>query len=215
MQPEPQQVSDEELARQAAAGSSDAFDTLASRWERPLFEFLQRRARCAHDAEDLAQQVFVSVWRNLRRFDPSRRFGPWIYAVARRALVDHWRAAARRPALVEEGAAPEARDVRDPARAAGAGDAEADLWTRASELLSASQFETLWMHARGEMPVADIARATGRTRTHVKVLLFRARRSLVRARLHESSEAAGLREAAAMTPAPAWPAGAWNGGRGS
>lgn len=214
MQPEPDQLTDEELARRAAAGSSADFEPIALRWESRIHEFLVRRTHSPQDAEDLAQQVFISVWRNLGRFDPARRFGPWIYAVARRTLIDHWRAAARHPASGTDIETIVAADRRDPARAAELDDAEAGLWARVGKLLPAAHFEALWLHARGEFDVADIARAMGRTRTHVKVMLFRARRALIRAGLHEGAEAAALRDAAG-TETPVLPTGVWNGGRPS
>ncbi|KAA6432031.1 sigma-70 family RNA polymerase sigma factor [Agrococcus sediminis] len=51
------------------------------------------RAMPAHDAEDVVQQTFVSVWRSRQSYDPaSGPLGAWIVTIARRRIADHWKA---------------------------------------------------------------------------------------------------------------------------
>ncbi|MCR8672035.1 RNA polymerase sigma factor [Agrococcus sp. HG114] len=50
------------------------------------------RAMPPHDAEDVVQQTFVSVWRSRASYDPGAGpLGAWIVAIARRRIADHWR----------------------------------------------------------------------------------------------------------------------------
>ncbi len=58
---------DEELARDAAAGSSRAFEQLVSRYEARLFRFARRWGLSADEAEDATQEAFLSAWRSLGR----------------------------------------------------------------------------------------------------------------------------------------------------
>jgi RNA polymerase sigma-70 factor (ECF subfamily) len=92
-------------------------------------------------------------------------------------------------------------DAVTPSDAMSASEAEQGLWARARQTLSARQFEALELRVRVDLDVAAIAAAMGLTRTHVKVLLFRARRALIAA-----GADAELRESAAgraATPAAA------------
>lgn len=63
--------------------------------EQRLRPFVARRVARA-DAEDVLQDIFLRMQRGLGQLRDDQRFGPWVYQVARSAIVDHQRAAARR-----------------------------------------------------------------------------------------------------------------------
>jgi RNA polymerase sigma-70 factor (ECF subfamily) len=65
--------------------------------EAKLRPFVARRVRAAHDVDDVLQDVFVKMQRGLAELRDEERFGPWVYRVARSAIVDHQRVAARHP----------------------------------------------------------------------------------------------------------------------
>jgi RNA polymerase sigma-70 factor (ECF subfamily) len=89
---------DEELLAQIAEGDSGAFETLYRRYARPLLGLALRRLGDRGRAEDAVQEAFTSVWRSARSFRPERgRAAPWLYAVARNAIVDRSRARAETP----------------------------------------------------------------------------------------------------------------------
>ncbi len=70
------------------------------RWrelESELRPFVARRVRAPHDVDDVVQDVFLKIQRGLPALDDDERFGPWVYRIARHAIVDHLRAAARHP----------------------------------------------------------------------------------------------------------------------
>jgi RNA polymerase sigma-70 factor (ECF subfamily) len=62
-----------------------------------LLRFIEARIRDGHAARDLLQEVYAKAFRNLGRFDASRPFGTWIYAIARNACVDYLRRRLRDP----------------------------------------------------------------------------------------------------------------------
>lgn len=51
----------------------------------------------ARDVDDVVQEVFLRIQRGLSQLRDDQRFGPWVYRVARSAVVDHWRRSARHP----------------------------------------------------------------------------------------------------------------------
>lgn len=84
-------ATDEALAVRAANGDAVAFEALVRRYAGPLMAFCRRFVGEA-DAADRVQEAFLRVWKNLGRFDPSRRFSSWLWRIAQNACVDALRA---------------------------------------------------------------------------------------------------------------------------
>jgi RNA polymerase sigma-70 factor, ECF subfamily len=85
--------SDGELIRRTGEGDGDAFEVLYRRYARPMFGLALRRLGDRGRAEDAVQETFASIWRAARSYRPERGpGGPWLYAVARNAIVDRGRA---------------------------------------------------------------------------------------------------------------------------
>lgn len=178
MEPAPKSLTDEELARDAGAGSESAFEELVYRYEKPVFLFLRSKTLNAHDAEDLAQQTFVKAYRALDRYDARYRFAAWIYTIARRLAVSHFRSARTAPVVAER---IEQVDVRTPDRHLTARESEGRLWDWVRARLTQLEFAALWLRVTEDLSIKETARVMGKTQTHVKVLLFRGRRRLVKA----------------------------------
>ena len=80
---------DGELIRRVADGDRDAFDELYRRYARPVLGLALRRLGDRGRAEDAVQEVFASVWRSADSYRPERGAGaPWLYTIARNAIVD-------------------------------------------------------------------------------------------------------------------------------
>lgn len=73
--------------------------------ETKLRPFVARRLRSAADVDDVIQDVFVRMHRSVSSLRDDERFGPWVYQVARSAIIDHQRSSARHP--LADGDAPE------------------------------------------------------------------------------------------------------------
>ncbi|MBI3464221.1 MAG: sigma-70 family RNA polymerase sigma factor [Planctomycetes bacterium] len=80
--------SDARLMDQARRGDREAFGVLVTRYEKKLQRVLRRMVRDPEQARDLAQDTFLRVYQHLDRFDPSRRFGPWLFRVGVNLAVD-------------------------------------------------------------------------------------------------------------------------------
>ena len=169
-------VPDAELARQSQAGSLPAFEELVYRYEARIYGFLLKSCGNETDARELTQDTFVRAFQAMLQFDARREFAPWLFSIARRKLIDRVRA--RR--TVSEEPAPESLDLMDPAESLARSEDSQNLWARARRKLPAIQFQALWLRYVEDMDVAQVAQVVGRTRTHVKVLLFRARTALAK-----------------------------------
>src|SRR5438309_1312361 len=105
----PRMTSDGDLIQRAATGDRSAFEDLYHRYSRPVFGLALRRLGDRGRAEDAVQETFASIWRAARTYKPERGpGGPWLYAVARNAIVDRGRARTEPPVDAPEEASPEA-----------------------------------------------------------------------------------------------------------
>lgn len=76
------EVEDRDLIAKARRGSVDAFNVLVSRWEKRIYNYLLRLVRNREDALDLAQDVFLKAFQNLKKLDDPDRFQGWLYRIA-------------------------------------------------------------------------------------------------------------------------------------
>jgi len=92
----PQQVAEQEamqkLVRQCLAGEQQAWQQLVASQHRRIYGICYRFTNSASDAEDLTQDVFIKVYKNLTSFDLQKgSFQTWMTTLARNLLVDHFR----------------------------------------------------------------------------------------------------------------------------
>src|SRR5438876_12241471 len=85
-------LTDGDLIRRVARRDADAFELLYRRYARPVFGLALRRLGDRMRAEDAVQETFAAIWRSARTYRGERGPGaPWLYAVARNAIVDRAR----------------------------------------------------------------------------------------------------------------------------
>ncbi|MGH9744112.1 MAG: RNA polymerase sigma factor [Candidatus Acidiferrum sp.] len=74
--------SDVQLMLDVKAGDEQSFELLLQRYRRPLVNFLYRMVRAREEAEDLAQEVFLRVYRARKDYVPSAKFTTWLFRIA-------------------------------------------------------------------------------------------------------------------------------------
>jgi RNA polymerase sigma-70 factor (ECF subfamily) len=95
--------SDAELIQRTSAGDREAYEKLYKRYARSVFGLALRRLGDRGRAEDAVQETFASIWRSAPSYKPERGpGGPWIYAVARNAIVDRSRSRTEPPGEVPD-----------------------------------------------------------------------------------------------------------------
>ena len=88
-------VEDADLIQRAAKGNVEAYNLLVSRWEKRVYNYLLRITGNREDALDLAQDVFLKAYQNLRKLAEPGRFAPWLYRIAHNEAYSMFRK--RRP----------------------------------------------------------------------------------------------------------------------
>lgn len=79
---------DEQLVIDYLKGNTESLEILIKRYLKPIFSFTYRRVGNSQEAEDITQDVFVKVWRNLKKFDRNRSFKTWIFTIAKNTSID-------------------------------------------------------------------------------------------------------------------------------
>jgi RNA polymerase sigma-70 factor, ECF subfamily len=84
-------VSDADVMLRVKAGDDGAFEYLVQKYRRPMVSYMYRMCHNVAAAEDLAQEVFLRVYRSRGNYEPSAKFTTWLYRIATNLAVNHAR----------------------------------------------------------------------------------------------------------------------------
>jgi RNA polymerase sigma-70 factor (ECF subfamily) len=87
----PSAALDPEILRRAQAGDAAAFGILMRTHYEPVFRLVYSIVRNEHDARDVCQEVWLSIWKQLPGFRGDAKFTTWLHPIAVRRAVDHLR----------------------------------------------------------------------------------------------------------------------------
>ena len=168
--------SDPELLALAAAGGEAAFAELVRRHQDKVLGLAYRFSRDRQDAEDLAQEVFLKVWRHAGSFRGDSLFSTWLYRLAVNCCLNHRQRRKARPDPLPL-AGEHAADNAAPGDELRAAEREAQL-KKALDGLPSRQKMALALASFADRSYEEIAAAMGVSVPAVESLLFRARRNL-------------------------------------
>ncbi|MFA6252312.1 MAG: sigma-70 family RNA polymerase sigma factor [Candidatus Paceibacterota bacterium] len=83
--------SDEKLVEFFLSGEKESFEVLVFRYFKIIYNFCYRYVGDQNIAEDITQETFVKVWKNISRFDKSKKFKTWIFQIAKNTCIDYLR----------------------------------------------------------------------------------------------------------------------------
>jgi len=86
---------DEAIAREVQKGDREAFGLLVLRYQPKMARYARKFLFRNDDVADIVQDIFIKAYTNLKGFDPSRRFSPWIYRIAHNIFLNAIRDGAR------------------------------------------------------------------------------------------------------------------------
>ena len=187
---------DRQLLSRAQHGDELAFAELVRMYETPVFDYIRRLLpdRCV--AEDLTQEVFLSVYQALPRFAGRCQFTSWLFQVTRHRVLDEIRSTRRRPRTEALDTAPEFSCVDAPPEQR---QAMAALWDAVGELKLEFKMPLLLRDVVG-LSYAEIGDALEIEVTTVKWRIYRAR-EIVQESLERQGHALGAAAAPAATDA--------------
>ena len=167
-----------QLVRAATGGDLDAFEELIRRMQRRVYGFSFQHLRDLDEAQDLTQEIFVKLYRNLDRFDQARPFEPWFWKLAANTAINYRRKRVPTPTdrSADDTAAPPPQAQHDPAL------------VEALAELDPSYRLPLLLHYYADLSLEQVAMSLNLTIPAIKSRLHRAR-ALLRNALAESAEA--------------------------
>lgn len=96
-----QDLTDEEIVKKIIEGDSFLFECIVDRYFDSLMRYGRKFITDKEDIKDSIQEIFIKVFENIKKFDTSRSFKPWIYRVAHNVYVNHLRFSSRIPYIME------------------------------------------------------------------------------------------------------------------
>jgi len=78
---------DEQLVANYLKGNEKALEILIKRYLKPIYNFVYRYIG-SEEAEDVTQEVFLKIWRNLKKFKQNKKFKTWIFSIAKNTAID-------------------------------------------------------------------------------------------------------------------------------
>jgi RNA polymerase sigma-70 factor (ECF subfamily) len=178
---------DAEVMLRVKAGDQSAFDYLVQKYRRPLVGFMYRMAHNAAAAEDLAQEVFLRIYRSRQTYEASAKFTTWLYRIATNLAVNHARDTRHeRAEMTVSLDEPDEETGTTPDLADGTITAEEALVRRERMLAIRAKVEALperqkmavIMHKYQQMDYKQISQVLKLSESATKSLLFRAYETL-------------------------------------
>ncbi len=83
--------SDEKLVALYLAGDEAALQSLVRKHMTGIYNFVAQFVGYGQNAEDIAQEAFIKTWKNLKKFNSTKKFKPWLYRIARNSAIDYLR----------------------------------------------------------------------------------------------------------------------------
>ena len=85
------EIDDSVLIFKYLEGDSKSLDILIEKYLRQIYSFVYKNVGDEAQAEDITQEVFIKVWKNINKFDQNKDFKPWIYQIAKNTSIDYLR----------------------------------------------------------------------------------------------------------------------------
>ena len=105
-----EQDPDAALMLRVKQGDTEAFAALVDKYKQPVLSLVYRMIRDAIEAEDLAQNVFLQVYKSASRYEVSSKFSTWLFTIARNLSLNEIRRRSRHPADSLDATHPEQED---------------------------------------------------------------------------------------------------------
>src|SRR4051812_6098853 len=182
-----EQDPDAALMLRVKQGDMGAFEQLVDKYKQPVLNLVYRMLRDLTEAEDIAQNVFVQVYKSASRYEISSKFSTWLFTIARNLSLNEIRRRSRHPAESIDATHPDNEDqpwhqfedkkTFTPPESLLQGELEKKLLEAISELPE-NQRTALLLCRQGELSYEEIAEVVGTSLSATKSLIHRGRETL-------------------------------------
>jgi RNA polymerase sigma-70 factor (ECF subfamily) len=177
---------DADLMLRVKQGDAAAFESLVEKYKQAVMNFVYRTLPDATEAEDLAQHVFLQVFKSAHRYEASAKFTTWLFTIARNLCLNEIRRRIRHPADSLDETYPDGdQPIRQPEETKNFAPPDAllhaELERKIEDALAAlpEKQRTAILLCRGdELSYEDIAKVLGCSVSATKSLIHRGRETL-------------------------------------
>lgn len=171
------------LMARIATGDHVAFRELVERHQNAVVGTVSKMLGNANDSEDIAQQVFIRVWKHAKRYKPDNKFTTYLYTITRNLVYNESRRRSRKKTISSEQLQEDSnfQAAEEPAAQPDSSLLEAELQSaidKAIQQLPEKQRLAVVLRRYENLPYEEIASVIGTSVPSVKSLLFRARTAL-------------------------------------
>jgi RNA polymerase sigma-70 factor (ECF subfamily) len=82
---------DKSLIEKYLKGDEKALEVLVGKYIKPIYSYVYRNVGDQALAEDATQEIFIKVWKNIKKFDLKKNFKPWLFQIAKNTSIDYLR----------------------------------------------------------------------------------------------------------------------------
>lgn len=183
---------DRDLVESARSGDLSAFESLVRRKTSKVYSICYRVIGNAEDAKDISQLVFVKLWENLDKYDPSFTFDTWLYRMVTNVSIDFLRSRQSRDAAVNSSLRL-VKTVTDGEQTVSLERREIEkVFDEVTRDLSEKQKTIFVMREMEDISSSDISKILGCRESTVRNHLFNARKVMQKALLAKFPEYAAL-----------------------
>jgi RNA polymerase sigma factor (sigma-70 family) len=166
-----------EWMRRIREGDMEAFRLLVETHQSRIVGTISKMLGSDVEAEDLAQQVFIRVWRSAPRYKPTAKFTTWLFRITRNLVFNEMRRKRHFVGHTDDLAEPAERRERGPDQVLLEEELQTAIQDAISKLPEAQRLAIV-LRRYEELPYEEIAKVMGTTVPAVKSILFRARAEL-------------------------------------
>jgi len=172
---------DRQIIQEIKDGCRSSYNFLVEKYSESLVQFLFRRTLHLQEAEDIAQETFLQGLKKINTYNAKYSFNTWLFTIARNISIDRMRSKKIHIVSINDDSHKEIADhnIEDQGQRTIIEEEKKHLWHLAQSLPIGS-YELLQLFYAEEKTIADIAYITRKTKTGVKVGLYRARKLLLK-----------------------------------
>ena len=169
-------LEDYELVKQAVKGNQNAFAELLSRYKNLVYSVVLRMVNDPEEANDLAQEVFIKIYKNLDKYQPEYKFSTWIIRITTNHVIDFRRKKKQETVSIDD-MVYEPSDYVTPESSYIEKERNTSIVSALSSLPDMYKIPIVLYHQQG-LSYQEIAQMIGEPLSKVKNRIFRGRKML-------------------------------------
>ena len=166
------------IIKEILGGKSEQFEHILNRYSGQVFNLIAHIVPCKEDAEELTQDVFIKVFRQLSSFKEESCFSTWIYRIATNTALSAARKRKHNTLHLDDAAYSNIHDEIIDEALDNDSEEQLQRLSEAIDRLNAEERALITLYYMNEIPIAEVATIMRLTESNVKTRLYRTRKKL-------------------------------------